>query len=323
MAARDREADERLAEDQLHELNTEFYGGRGPSAYFRTRLAALALVEGGEGECAAVLERGVSIGRFQVHMSGETDAENGATAWEYAAIESEVLFHHVAESLFRMLFAHVGNPPCPWLEIARLRHFRDFSQRLETEVRASDRRWRTSVAQVLMGSDRPPPDLDRDLWDGIVDSACEALDIIKERFTAEHVLYNAMKHGAAVTAEPRVATIAPEDGDPVVLGDGPAAIFLEQRQVGSRWAWHKSIRWVDTDSLLFLVSYMLQMLDAVWTVARTRYAGVPATAIALWDASAWATLKQQLRSPRAAQLMAFELPYYAPPSLQTDQPEPR
>lgn len=49
----------------------------------------------------------------------------------YAVAESSVLLHHAAETLFRLYLAHRELPPCPWLEVSRLRNFAAFKKQAE------------------------------------------------------------------------------------------------------------------------------------------------------------------------------------------------
>src|SRR5690349_6380569 len=67
-------------------------------------------------------------------VAAEADVSSVTNTW-FVAAESEVLLHHVSETLLRLSLALAPSadgevPDAPWLELARERSFRSFKKRV-------------------------------------------------------------------------------------------------------------------------------------------------------------------------------------------------
>ncbi|MDQ3580012.1 MAG: hypothetical protein M3443_20925, partial [Actinomycetota bacterium] len=78
----------------------------------------------------AALVDGAKYGSVELRATADHEYDEEA-AGVYAAIESTNLLHHAAECLLRLYLAHAGMPPCPWLEVARLRSPSEFKEAVE------------------------------------------------------------------------------------------------------------------------------------------------------------------------------------------------
>jgi hypothetical protein len=308
-----------LAEDQLQHLNAEFYGGRnGPSEYFHTRLLALAVIVGGGERVAAILDDGIAFEGIVVKAPAEGwDHEDPDR--EHVAIDSENLFHHAAECLFRMLLAHRDQPACPWLELGRLRRDLQFRKRIENEVLIDDDVWRSVVVDVLFRGDDPAtrigPD-DPDEWDAVVDTTLKLLDLVKEQFLADVDLYNCTKHGLAVLPSAHQFSVFGDDGpdQAVTLGDGMAIAHLERREDDDGLLyWRHEINWLNTRRTLSLTWWLLMPLHNLWLVARARYTGVSDGTAQYATPEMLELLLESTRPAHPARSFSARLPYYESP----------
>ncbi|HSK48170.1 MAG TPA: hypothetical protein VLA05_09240 [Coriobacteriia bacterium] len=109
--------------------------------------------------------------------SPEPDAAAKAKSAEHFVLaESEVLAHHVGETLLRLYLAHEHSPPCPALELARVRgpaKFRGAVSKRFLETKYEDYAFREPVSKVFQLVSDPAalrPEPDRDMWWGSVDN---------------------------------------------------------------------------------------------------------------------------------------------------------
>ncbi len=107
-------------------MNQKFYRGS-PHRYFNRRLPSLILAAADNERIRQAFEEGVSFGNLTIRGAEDYDETE---RMNYAVVESVVLLHHASEALVRLFLAHEGKPPCPWLEVARLRHAA-FKQKVE------------------------------------------------------------------------------------------------------------------------------------------------------------------------------------------------
>ncbi len=206
----------------VEQLNGEFYGAK-PYDYFEQRLISLLLMVADSEHVASALRDGVGIGTFAV-KNAERRPENEATA--YAATEAIVLLHHATEALFRLYFAHVGAPPCPWLEVSRVTFGGEFKKKLDSLLSSLDTpETRSDVAKVFRGADtygavRSAFSGTEEQWAEQINGIVELLRLVGSRLINEGPLYNAAKHGFTVVAGERGIKL--NAGPGVIIGrDGP------------------------------------------------------------------------------------------------------
>jgi hypothetical protein len=256
-------------------LNEQFYEAR-PWAYFERRLVHLAVVVRRPQALRSIVADGIDIGPLLIGAAPASADDLGARDdLRFEAAEGEVLLHHVAETLLRLVHAHKSKsavaPPCPWLELSRMRDFAAF------------KRWLAEVA----AADAASPD-SRELVRTCFgdDGRTDRLDVIHQylRQFAEHLLvpepYNAAKHGFALQGERSQLTVdadvAGQPGHRVLDVTGPSVSWLGTRRNATgtpRWA--MSTRWYSMEALMGLVWLAIRLIEALWDVARHRYLGAP------------------------------------------------
>ena len=247
-----RPRDALLVPDQFPSLNSAFYATR-PWEYFRRREHALIVAAGARGKLLEAAQEGIRVGRLEYTLSGEDETEEQDDDWDrFVLAESQVLLHHASETLLRLYLAHEGLPPCPWLEVARVRS----PQRFKDDVKRrflgdlSDKARRRRVTEVFFGTrDRKAlePTPPEEEW---IEGA-DNLERFLCRFASDFLdadLYNALKHGLAVM--PGEAMVKVGDGD-LLKAEGPSIEYLSVRPDSlGRERWNRSTRWLKVDTAI-------------------------------------------------------------------------
>lgn len=288
--SQDKDPDYLLAEDEFPELNKQFYHAT-PHDYFAQRLQSLLLLAGRGDDIDHLVREGLTFGRLTVapqpdQPSVEDEQQKQREARErFIIIESEVLLHHASESLLRLFLAHEPKilpdgtlklPECPWLEIARLRDFREFKTRVSARfVEPGDELIRRmQVSTVFYGVARKalhpvPP---QEEWDAGLLNIGRFLSHYARHLLGSANLYNAAKHGLAVM--PGDATVQLDDGA-LLKADGPSILYLEtEADSEGRVRWNQTTAWIDLDRTITFVHLACQFIEAIWGVARVRYTGL-------------------------------------------------
>lgn len=281
-------------ERPFHQLNEEFYSGNTPSTYFRDRLTLLALRRAKPDALADAARDGILWGQLWIASDDESNADmpegyEDAAQTRFIATESQVLFHHTAEALLRMLLAHEGSPECPWLRIAGQKNHRAFRIAVAELAKSSWQDERTDrVAEVLMGGvpEKPTPE-----WIEHRDNAIRLIRILAARLNDQSSLYNAAKHGltmiggaASIHLVPAAQNPDEPEFDPaapsaqiinergVVGANGINAVYLEREgQAKTGYTWHHVTRWFSPEETALLTHVALILMDAIWAVAKVRY----------------------------------------------------
>lgn len=255
------------------ELNAAYYS-EAPTSYFRTRLSlALALCDPTQ-PLDRVFESGVSYaGASATSPAGTSEELEG-----YATVEFLSLEHLVAETLLRQYLAHVDQPFCPALEMARLTSFRVFKDLVRNEILnvAPDDRWLGKLRVVFRGSTsrRDFADVSEDVWasDGEYLSTLlkSGADIVINGARA----YNSYKHGLGIqTSRPYLKIGKPGSYEEVLLEHtGPAVSYLhrERTALGDP-EWVRSTAFVSLEVSIGRTVLFLEELDSLWSVARGTY----------------------------------------------------
>ncbi len=300
-----RPEDQRLASAQFAELNRRFYGGN-PAAYFRSRLHLLLLAAGRSEELDRLMVEGVQYGKLRAHIQPAIDAQDDEhELLAYVVTDAEVLLHHSCEALFRLLFAHAGRPPCPWLEAARLRSFAEFKRRLAqfTELPTSTENVE-NVARVFLGRGLEAGN------DELAKAAAEIsrqLAVLAGHLLSEGNLYNSAKHGLAVVAGTVAFGLDAKDGSLLIEGEGPAVDYLEVKSDH----WHTTTRFVNITKVLLLINLAVRYIDTIWTVARHHYLREPATAVQYMTKEGFdLLLKTTVKDAHPLETVSMRLAYY-------------
>lgn len=276
-----RSPDDNLAEDNFPAINRAYYAAE-PADYFEERFDNLLITAGAREARAAVIRQGGSFGEVKFGEatgkpeSPETDAAAKAKSAEHFVLaESEVLAHHVGETLLRLYLAHEGSPPCPALELARVRgpaQFRRVVSERFLETRYEDYAFREPVSRVFQLVADPAalrPDPDREMWWASVDNVEMFLRYFAGQFM-DSGLYNSAKHGMALT--PTEYGFSFGDSE-LTRHRGPAIYHIEQKR-DSRTGdsrWHTTYRWVRPDLQVGLIFMGIKLIRGLWRMARVRY----------------------------------------------------
>ena len=264
--------DDGLVERQFDDLNRNFYH-QSPAEYLRHRLRLLALMAGRPDDMFALYEEGIEYGELK--MGGRVDVDDERIAG-FVAAETEVLWHHAAETLLRAFLAHKDAPPCPWLEIARLRSFATFKNRVRAEVLdlGEDDVALELLAQVFVAP-APLEACERAFATTDVRASLAAtsrmLRRIGERYLEHAHAYNAAKHGLAITAGHHDFSITNGDDPPVIREEGPAITYLEVRETEAGPTWHRTTTWILVEQLMGSVFWIALLLESMWSAATMRY----------------------------------------------------
>ena len=191
----------------------------------------------------------------------------------FTITEGEVLLHHASETLLRLYIAHESIPPCPWLEIARERHFAEFKRRvskrfLENSLSEDERR--SKLVPIFHGTNErerlePTPSLED--WNASLDNIECFLQHFARVFL-EPGAYNAAKHGLALSAGESGMELL---GIPELTKKGPAIEYLSARKAEDRDRWALHTRWVDIGRSLAL-HMAARLIQGLWEIAAWRYA---------------------------------------------------
>jgi len=175
-------------------LNTDFYAAD-PADYFHVRWLALMLLAGRPDDALSLFGEGIAFGHVYAKLeNSQSDAEG---VRDFATMESQVLFHQACETLLRLYLAHVGRPPCPWLDMAGETSFAQFKERVRNEIIAAD--VTSDVAEVFLGGSKVAFDgLGDDEWTDAIRNLTAFLRTFAARWLDEAHAYNSLKHGLAV-----------------------------------------------------------------------------------------------------------------------------
>jgi hypothetical protein len=257
----------------------------------------------------------------------EPDPREAEDREQFVFAESEVLLHHVSETLLRLYLAHEGAPPCPWLEIARVRGAGQFkrmvSKRFADELPPEERRQR--VGEVFFGSAERTaikPNPPQEQWEKSLDNI-EAFLTHYARHFLDADIYNALKHGLAVRPGPAAMQLG--DGD-LIKAEGPAIEYLTlgENSEGKR-RWFHTTHWIEVDSALAFISIAQRLMESIWTLARFRYLGEKPELLVAWTKPEYAEVIRHLHDGQESGIftdrMHMELLYYAAPDEAPETPE--
>lgn len=293
MAARKKpSADDQLAPENYGQLNRMFYAAE-PHDYFSQRLSNLILAAGRHEDLDRLMTEGASYRGLKVGgeavadgakpTEAETNPEERAKSAEHFVIaEAEVLAHHVGETLLRLYLAHAydkedGPPPCPWLEISRLRSFSKAKElvaaRFGPDSDADDPARLAAVARVFHLTDDPArlttEPIPEGRWQESLRKIEGYLRGFAHQFLERAALYNAAKHGLALL--PSEMTMRLDDGA-LIRAEGPIIQYLEIRaRDDGTPRWSQVNHWVKSDRQMALVHRATVLIETLWESARLRY----------------------------------------------------
>lgn len=261
-------------------MNEDFYRLE-PVTYFLFRLRNLLLSASHGLEMVQLLEQGVHVGVFSMSVEGEAvsdqlDEEQKEDQDAFVTLETEVLLHHVSETLLRLYLAHENSPPCPWISISRERSPRRFKKRVSGLLdRLHTPEGEDGLVRLLLGpADRAAfsnPSFSEREWRELIDNSRLWLSWFA-RYILDGDVYNAAKHGLAVHSK-RSGTKVAIDGKDLMEAAGPALEFLHSVRLDGEEdrKWQRTTKWVHWDRLFGAIHIACQLIERLWTVARWRY----------------------------------------------------
>src|SRR5262249_24474380 len=158
------------------------------------RVAMLGLRAARGDELTELIGDGVQWGQLRLRRDDDselTEDEGKVRTDRFVIAESQVLLHHVSETLLRMFLAHAGSPDCPWIELSALRVPGVFPEKLKTlkQMAWSPER-EADAAFVFMGGIPDDPD---DEWRTTRDASVRLLRLLAGRLLEDSDLYNSAK----------------------------------------------------------------------------------------------------------------------------------
>ncbi|HYH54570.1 MAG TPA: hypothetical protein VD761_10620 [Solirubrobacterales bacterium] len=267
------------AEANVHQLNLDFYRLE-PASYFFFRLRNLLLSAGRGLELEQLMGKGVDVGTFHVSApEGQElhalDEEQREAQHAFVTLETEVLLHHVGETLIRLYMAHEHSPACPWIAMSRERSPRRFKAKTKNLLERLDSpSGRDQMAAVFFNTtdrlafgDKAP---DEKVWGELLDSTKAWLSWFGT-YILDGDVYNAAKHGLGVHPQ-RLSLSVEIDGKPFIGGSGPCLEYLQSSRTddGDR-QWRKTTKWVQWDRHFGCIFVAAQLIHRLWTVAQVQY----------------------------------------------------
>lgn len=271
--------DRLLAVENYDQLNRDFYKAE-PADYFSTRLKLILLAAAKPEAVEALLADGIEYGGLKMRPPVQQDIEdNGEESEALTSVviaESEVLLHHTVECLLRLYAAHAGLPPCPRLEMARVRGPGMFKAMLKSRFAGeSTSEQRNELASLFhLSPDREllnpvPP---KEMWEQSLDNLEGWLRYLAHEWLDRAPLYNVAKHGFGLNAGPGGLKFGDESEGPLVIQrEGPAVTYLETRETEFGRRWFETMRFVDADLNFAITGQAIQMLRQLWSIARVLY----------------------------------------------------
>lgn len=256
-------------------LNHEFYATN-PALHLSSRIHHLLLVAARGDELHQMMDEGPSLGRLAL-VPGTRPTKRERSA--FVTAEAQTLLHHSAEALLRLFIAHRDAPDCPWVELARLTSFKVFKRRVAQlaapEWSAEDR---AALVPVFLGD----VEASRDEVEGARNVLQQFLTILAGHYLDGAKAYNAIKHGFAVQAARHRITIGDATDTAEGAGDtagdvgfeatGETVTYLEYETDAHGRHWRLTTSLMNSEHALTLASYAVYEIEALWIVAKKRYA---------------------------------------------------
>jgi hypothetical protein len=234
-----------------------FYNER-PWRYFQQRLAHLhlVLVAADPERYRAVFTEPLSIRHVSIKVDVAQSDDCPTPEQSFTAIEAEVLLHHVAETLLRLVHAHSEPDPCPWLRMSRLTSARKFKVWVERHAAEAPDEALMELSQCIFAVDaRQPLEVD----------AC----VRYVRIFGQHFLdadpYNAAKHGMGLSGGSERREIEISDAT-FFHHDGAVLSWLsvwprDDPTRPSRWT--RGSRLFSIEAVVALISVAIQLMQSI------------------------------------------------------------
>lgn len=250
---------------QVQTLNQKLYDME-PWIFFQQRLAHLMLAAD-QDRYRPIFREGVSAGGVTLRIESSRD-EPPTPEQSFVAIESEVLLHHVSETLLRFVHAHAGPSASPWVRMASLTSHKKFKKWVATAILdASDQ----DLLHLCKETFAVDSNRAADLY-----SCTSYLRLFGTHFV-DADSYNAAKHGMGLRGGSQRLGLE-IDGWRVLDRDGVTVDWL------ARWPrddpeqaprWTQVSRFLDQDATIALVYTATMLMRSIWMRGRARHLGEP------------------------------------------------
>jgi hypothetical protein len=255
-------ANDGLRAENLEALNEQFYSGQ-PWIYFLQRLANLMLIASGDEAIERRFADGISLGALNIAIQRPAPDVTPSAEQTFAAIESQLLLHHAAETTLRFAYAHAEPDPCPWLRMARLTNAGQFKAWVDDElVTPAAEQVDALVMRLFVVDDASEANI-RTLTDWLRLFASEFLDAAP---------YNAAKHGMALQAAAQQWQIE-VDGQALLSADGASLDWLAVADVDGRRRWARTSRILSVEGTAMAVFAATRLMAGMWDRARAEHLG--------------------------------------------------
>ena len=265
-----------LAWQQFQELNFSFYEEH-PSEFLYMRIEVLSLMLCNEQQLASAYAAERTINGIRIGSATPPDEEQRG---RYLRTEAVMIFHHAAELILRLFYAHVDKPDCPWMGMASQLSFAEFKARVDKSL--SDGFDRSELAEIFLGGTSPQDAciaMSPEDFEDVIDGVDLLLRECGARLLSESFLYNSIKHGLSTIALDESTEVAamPPRGDKVIGHKGPMFAYMHKpRYPGAPSAegeWFISMTGATTERDLALSVLVARAIESLWDVARRRYTG--------------------------------------------------
>lgn len=255
-----------------------------PWAYFLNQVELLALVSERADGLDDLLRAGMQIGRTRLGLRDDGGPETDEREQDrnrFLVAQAEVLLHHAAETLLRLYLAHEAKAPCPWLEIAETRSFREFKKAVRGLASDLDGgRERSGLMRTFFIHDDPDafqtePRLTQEQWDERQRNISSWLAWFASYFLDANV-YNAAKHGLAVIAGDSGIQLGWLSDPSAILGRrGPSLIYVEEVRGRDGPEWRRTMKWINLETHLLAIFVACNFMRAIMAAGAAVRGGSP------------------------------------------------
>jgi hypothetical protein len=262
---------------QFNELNFSFYKEH-PDEFLQMRIEALSLMLCDEQQLKSAYAAERSVKGVRVGATTPPDEEMRR---RYIQTEAVMIFHHAAEMILRLYYAHLDFPLCPWLGIASLTNFSELKEKVGKSL--EDRFDRGSLSEIFLGGSSPTDAciaMSPEDFEDAIDGVELLLRECGKRFLGEAFLYNSIKHGLSTISldeSTQIAAKPPGQQQTAIGSKGPMFVYLHKGlRPGDnemRSDWFASMKGVQTETQLTLTLLVARAVSSLWDVAKRRYTG--------------------------------------------------
>ena len=270
---------EELRPPDFDDLNRQYYEEDGPGEYLMMRFHALCVIGGAYEPFKDILAEGVKFAGSTLSLVGSTDDPDSpgveadrAFQQHYLRIETHHLKHLAIETLLRLFLGHTDSPECPWFEISKEFNFGKFKGTVDTHiVNAEPETLQSDVAYAILGHSGDLTTASEEVLNYSTNIA-RFLRLFASDWLEEAKSYNATKHGlTAIPGEANLSIgVSPDRMVEIAYGDRLAHLSTKGWIDGKR-DWAVTTRWIRKEQAVPSIYLTIQMLRALWKVARVRY----------------------------------------------------